>query len=94
MLGKVLYTFASLTVVFFVLSSLIIASALQCVIEDLGFFPFYILFQGLAKRVHARLLLASTSEVYGGQLHFENNDFSVHMILTFRKFVLIRSSNT
>ena len=39
MLGKVLYTFASLTVVFFVLLSLIIiASALQCVIEDIDFF--------------------------------------------------------
>ena len=48
MLGKVLYTFASLTVIFFVLSSLI-ASALQCVIEDLGFFSFIFCFKGLPR---------------------------------------------
>ena len=73
MLGKVLYTFASLAVVFFVLSSF---SFTMCRFMTWVFS--FILFQGLAKRVHARLLLASTSEVYGGQVHFENNDFSVY----------------
>lgn len=44
-------------------------------------------FQGLAKRVGARLLLASTSEVYGGKRDFAQSSSSALFLITILSFL-------
>lgn len=71
------------------LTCLVSAHSHSCWVEiwigiGIGFFFFFLVtfskplcvFQGLAKRVGARLLLASTSEVYGGKRDFAQSSLS------------------